>query len=144
MSDKESSLPARLLEQVAEALAQDPIGVFGAGFKIAELQAVGVKQRVVRPAKNFVARRSEPPVGQGCGRPRNMGLKCPLARSYRGCRIPATPPDHIIRWLKGGRLLYAHVWTHLVLPELCFSPELESGFHIMEVKITLLPLVHEI
>jgi hypothetical protein len=124
---KESNLQARLLQQVAEALAEDEIAVFDAGFKIAELQAAGVKRFVVRLAKNFVARRNELPVGQGRGRPPEYGLKVrPLARSYRGCEIPATPPDRIVRWLKDGRLLYAHIWINLVLTDVKPSPEAET------------------
>jgi hypothetical protein len=124
---KESTLQARLLQQVAEALAEDEIGVFDAGFKIAELQAAGVKHFVVRLAKNFVARRNELPVGQGRGRPPEYGLQVrPLARSYRGREIPATPPDHIVRWLKDGRLLYAHIWINLVPTDVKPSPEAET------------------
>jgi hypothetical protein len=121
---RESTLQAQVLNQVADTLAPDEIGVFDAGFKIAELQAAGIERFVVRLAKNFVARRNELPPWQGRGRPPEYGLAVrPLARSYRGREIPATPPDHSVTWTKDDRTLSAHLWTNLVLAAVKPSPD---------------------
>lgn len=124
---RESTLQTQVLSQVAEALAPDELGVFDAGFKIAELQAAGIERFVVRLAKNFVARRNELPAGQGRGRPPEYGLAVrPLTRHYRGREIPATPPDHSLRWINDDRPLYAHVWTNLVLSDVKPSPDAKT------------------
>jgi hypothetical protein len=121
---RESTLQAQALSQVAAALAPDELGVFDAGFTIAELQAAGIERFVVRLAKNFVARRNALPVGQGRGRPPEYGLAVrPLARHYRGHEIPATPPDHSVCWINDDRTLSAQVWTNLVLSAVKPSPD---------------------
>ena len=124
---RESTLQAQALNQAAETLAQDEIGVFDAGFKIAELQAANIERFVLRLAKNFVARRNELPPGQGRGRPPEYGLAVrPLARRYRGREIPATPPDHSVCWIKDDRPLYAQIWTNLVLSDVKPSPDAQA------------------
>lgn len=124
---RESTLQAQVLSQVAATLAQDEIGVFDAGFRIAELQAAGVERYVVRLAKNFVARRNAQPAWQGRGRPPEYGPEVrPLARHYRGREIPATPPDYSLSWIKDDRTVSAQVWTNLVLPDVKPGPDAQT------------------
>jgi hypothetical protein len=121
---REKTLQVQMLNRVADTLAPDEIGVFDAGFKIAELQAAGIERFAVRLAKNFVARRNDLPVQQGRGRPPEYGLKVrPLARPYRGHEIAATPPDHCVSWDVDDRTLSAHIWTNLVLPDVKPGPD---------------------
>ena len=73
---------------------------------------------VVRLVKNFTARRAAAPAYGGRGRPAERGaLVRPLARSYRGKVIPATPPDREQCWEEQGRTIRAQVWSGLVLPD---------------------------
>ena len=124
---REQSLQAEMLNQVAQTLADDEIGVFDAGFKIAELQTAGVARFVVRLAKNFVARRNKLPKWQGQGRPPEYGVKVrPLARHYRDRETAATPPDREVSWTFDDRTLSAHIWTNLVLPDVKPSPDAPS------------------
>jgi len=91
--------------------------VLDAGFKLSQVQAAGLEGYVVRLAKNFTARRNVLPEYEGTGRPAEYGERIrPLARSYKGNRIAATPPDQVITWEEDGRQLRAEIWTNLVLP----------------------------
>jgi len=136
---RESRLQTQMLNQVAQTLACDEIGVFDAGFKISELQSAGIERFVVRLAKNFVARRNELPVQQGRGRPPEYGLEVrPLARHYRGREIPATPPDQCVSWNRDDRTLTAHIWSNLVLPNVKPGPDAHT-FSVFGIYDPLYP-----
>lgn len=112
---------AHLRALVRQALAvcgpQDVL-VADREFGVALLQDAKSPAWVVRLVKNFTARRATPPVYGGRGRPAVRGaLVRPLARSYRGKLIAATPPDREEDWTEEGRTLRAQVWTGLVLPD---------------------------
>ena len=112
---------AHLRALVRQALAvsgpQDVL-VADREFGVALLQDAKSPAWVVRLVKNFTARRAVPPAYGGRGRPPERGaLVRPLARSYRGKLIAATPPDREENWTEEGRTLRAQVWTGLVLPD---------------------------
>jgi hypothetical protein len=107
----------KLLQRVAEHLAADEMPVLDAGFKPQALIQAGLKRFVVRLAKNFTARRNFLPEYE-FGRPDEYGeMVRPLARSYDGKRIPATPPDRVATWQQHGLELRAEFWDNLVLPD---------------------------
>jgi hypothetical protein len=119
----EVSLQTKLLEQVALELAEDEMPVFDAGFKPKALVEAGLTRFVVRLAKNFTARRNVLPESSG-GRPPEYGaLVRPLARSYNGQQIEASPPDRVATWQHRGLEFRAEFWDDLVLADLKPSPE---------------------
>lgn len=122
----EASLQTKLLEQVARDLAEDEIAVLDAGFKIKALQGAGLTRFVLRSAKNFTARRNVLPAYSG-GRPPEYGVIVrPLARSYNGKQIEASPPDRVETWQHKGLEFRAEFWYDLVLTELKPSAENET------------------
>ena len=107
----------KLLQQVAENLAVDEMPVLDAGFKLQAVIQAGLKRFVVRLAKNFTARRNFLPEYE-FGRPAEYGdIVRPLARSYDGKLIPATPPDRVETWQQHELELRAEFWDELVLAE---------------------------
>jgi len=108
---------SKLLQQVSEHLAADEMPVLDAGFKLQALNQAGLKRFVVRLAKNYTARRNFLPEYE-FGRPAEYGdIVRPLARSYDGKLLPATPPDRVETWQQRGLELRAEFWDNLVLPE---------------------------
>lgn len=109
----------RALVRQAVALAQDQdVLVADREFGVAVFQEEKSAAWVVRLVKNFTARRATPPAYGGRGRRATKGvLVRPLARSYRGKVIPATPPDREECWEEEGRSIQAQVWVDLVLPD---------------------------
>src|SRR5712691_1004055 len=87
-------------------------------FGVRLLQAERVPAFVVRVRKNFVARRARVPAYAGKGRPAERGdWVRPLARTYAGKEIPATPPDLVTTWTEDGVELRGETWLDLVLPD---------------------------
>jgi hypothetical protein len=118
-ADPSPSAHARLLvgAAVRQCVADDAL-VLDAGFGLALLQEEGADRYVVRLARNSTFRRATPPPYGGRGRPPTRGVVVrPLARSYRGQPIPATPPDRRETWREDGAVLCAEVWEGLVLPD---------------------------
>lgn len=123
----EAALQAHLLKQVAETLVDDEMPVFDAGFKIRALQAVELPRWVVRLAKNFTARRHTPAPYKGKGRRPEYGQKVrPLARTHKGHKIAATPPDRVETWVEDGLVFRAEFWDDLMLPNVKASPQAET------------------
>jgi len=92
-----------VLHQAAKTLDEDEIPVFDAGFKIRELQGAKLSRYLVRLAVNFTARRNVLPPYTGHGRrPEHGELVRPLARTWEGKLIPATPPDQVETWREEG------------------------------------------
>jgi hypothetical protein len=107
----------KLLQRVAENLAADEMPVLDAGFKLQALCKAELEHFVLRLAKNFTARRNFLPEYEG-GRPAEYGdIVRPLARTYDGKQIPATPPDRVETWQHLGLELRAEFWDDLVLRE---------------------------
>jgi len=118
----EASLVTQVLTQVAATLAEDELVVLDAGFALKELLAVGMARFLLRLARNATARRNYRPDYQGRGRPPEKGeIVRPLARTYHGHTLEATPPDRQESWSvehKGRQLtLTAQFWDNLVLSE---------------------------
>jgi hypothetical protein len=102
---------------LAESAAQDVL-VLDAGFGVRRLQEAGAPAYVVREAKNVTARRTTPPAYRGRGRyPSRGAVVRPLARTYRGRVIAATPPDWVETWPEGAAVVRAEGWDDLVLPD---------------------------
>jgi hypothetical protein len=107
-----------LLRAAVQATADDDTLVLDAGFEIRQVQDAGVTRYVVRAAKNVTGRRAALAAYPGRGRPRTRGeLIRPLARTYRGRALAATPPDHAMTWQEGDAVVRAEWWDGLVLPD---------------------------
>jgi hypothetical protein len=113
----EADLVSRLLRQVGQELGPDEVALFDAGFKLSALQAAKIARCVVRLASNVTARRNYPAVYQGRGRRPLYGpLVRPLARTYKGHAIVATPPDFTADFEYEGRRIKVKGWYELILP----------------------------
>lgn len=111
----EAALQRTLLEQVAALLADDEVFVADGGFPVSQVQAAKITRFIVRAPRNFTARRSQPPEYSGKGRPHEKGESVrPLARTYKGKTLPATPPDHTQTWIEAQRVMRADFWYDLV------------------------------
>lgn len=105
-----------LLYHVADGLKDDEIAVLDAGFKLEKVQEALISRYVIRLAKNFTARCTIQSPYKGKGRPPEYGeIVRPLARSYNGNRIEATPPDWSTSWVENDYILRVDVWENLVL-----------------------------
>ena len=120
---REQRLWQVVLERLGQRLAADAVVVVDAGVKLRDLQAAKIKRFVLRLAVNFTARRNVVAPYKGHGRRPIYGEWVrPLARTYKGKEIPATPPDRVVKWQAAGRDLRADIWTHLVLPGIVPHP----------------------
>jgi hypothetical protein len=120
----EVALQTKLLQQVVIGLADDEMPIFDAGFKLKTLYEAGLPRFVVRLAKNFTARRNVLPAYTSTGRPPEYGAVVrPLARTYNGQPIEATPPDQVETWQEQGLTFRAEFWHHLVLSDLKPDPQ---------------------
>jgi len=113
-----AKLQDRVVKQTLETLAEDEIPVFDADFKIRELQEAEVDRYEVRLAKNFTACRNVLPSYKGRGRRSEYGeLVRPLARTWKGKHISATPPDREETWTRNGSEFRPAFWDNLVLSD---------------------------
>jgi hypothetical protein len=104
-----------LLRETVRLAGGDDAVVVDAGLGVRALQEAGATAYVARGAKNFTARRAQPPAYSGRGRRATRGaLVRPLVRTYRGRELPATPPDHVTTWSEGEWVIRAEVWEDLV------------------------------
>lgn len=112
----EAALKQRLLVYARQALGETAVAIFDGGFKLKALQAAQVPRFVLRQANNCVFRRNYlPNRDSNRGRPREYGvLVRPLARTYDGKLIAATPPDKIVTFDHQGLTITAHHWAGLV------------------------------
>ncbi len=114
----EAALQKRLIEQVVLDLALNEVAILDAGFKLKALHAAGLKRYVVRQATNFVGRHNKLPPYKGQGRKPEYGEKVrPLARTYQGKTIEATPPDRQVSWADEEQHFTADIWENLVLSD---------------------------
>ena len=112
-----TALQNKLLQQVAQNLAEDEMPVLDAGFKLKALFGADLERFILRLAKNFTARRNFLPEYEG-GRPSEYGdIVRPLVRSFDGKQIPATSPDRVETWQHLGLEFRADFWDDLVLRE---------------------------
>jgi hypothetical protein len=88
-----------------------------AGVKLTDVQAAGLANYLLRLPTNFTARRNQPAPYCGKGRKPVYSQRVrPLARSYKGKAIAATPPDRVETWMEEGVAMRAEIWEDLVLP----------------------------
>lgn len=116
-SASEADLNSALLKQVATQLADDEASVVDRGFSLRKLQAAKVPRWVNRVPSNFTAERVTLPEYCGKGRRPSRGARVrPLAGTYRGQPVVATPPDRTETISYAGRLIQAEIWDGLRLP----------------------------
>ena len=139
----DTTLMSRLLRQVGQQLAPDEVALFDAGFKLAALQAADIKRGVIRLAANVTARRNYPAVYQGRGRRPIYGpMVRPLARTYKGRTIPASPADFSQTFEYEGRTIKVKGWYDLILPGVVPAHENETfDIYVFEDPLYQTPLV---
>lgn len=116
--ETEVQLQARLLKETAGTLKKDQLLVADAGFALADFLELPKTGFVIRLDQNATARRNVLPAYKGCGaRPKYGEVVRPLARSYKGKELPATPPDRTARWKAGRHWVRAHIFEELVLAD---------------------------
>ena len=124
---RESRLWQDLLCWLKRHLTGQDVAVMDAGVKLADVQAAGVEQYVLRLATNFTARRNTPASYSGKGRIPIYGEKIrPLERSYKGKTIAASLPDRIETWTENGVTLWAEIWEDVILPGVIPGPEAKT------------------
>jgi hypothetical protein len=106
-----------LVRAAVQAATGQDVLVFDAGFELRQLQQAGATCYLVRADKNVTARRVALPAYAGHGRPYARGeLIRPLARTYQGRVVEATPPDRVTLWQEGDAVIRAEHRDTLVLP----------------------------
>jgi hypothetical protein len=116
--ETEVQLQARLLKETAGTLKKDQLLVADAGFALADFLELPQTGFVIRLDQNATARRNVLPDYKGCGaRPKYGEVVRPLARSYKGKELPATPPDRTAHWKVGRHWVRAHIFEDLVLSD---------------------------
>jgi len=111
----EKKLQLRMLKWTSEHQVNDEVYIFDAGFKLASLHEAKLKNFVVRQAANCTFRRNYLSQYKGKGaRPKYGELIRPLARSYKGQSIAATPFDKEGSFEFEGRIIKFHSWQGLV------------------------------
>jgi hypothetical protein len=114
----EGGLLSALIAKFKEIMQPQDVLVSDGGFSLAEILTQGIPRFVAKQAKNLTVRRAQPPDYAGKGRPPERGVIIrPLARSYKGRLIPATPPDRSESWEEDGVALRADIWENLVLKD---------------------------
>jgi len=122
----EAGLKAELLQWVARILTSLEIMLADAGFKLKACHEAKVGRYLVRLAKNSTARRNYLAYAPGKKgqKPRYGPRVRPLARTYKGKELAATPADDTFSWsLETGETVTAQVWYDLVRPDVQPSPE---------------------
>src|SRR6266540_1845621 len=105
----------RLVGAAAPLLDPADVTVTDRGIPVSFLHAAGIPRYVARLPKKASARRATLPARAGPGRPCTKGAVVrPLARTYRGRTVPATPSDHVETWADGEQVVRAEQWTDLV------------------------------
>jgi len=133
----EATLITRLLKHAAKTLDDDELAVMDAGFSLKELLDVGMERFLLRLALNVTARRNYLPEYKGRGRHPEWGdIVRPLARTYNGKTIEATPADRQTEWTienKGQKLtIKAEFWDDLVRSTQKVDDK-AAGFHIVAI-----------
>lgn len=111
-------------------LKANEVLVCDAGFSLADLLAVGVKQGIVRLAQNVTAQRNVVATYKGKGRRPKHGEKVrPLPRRYKGQLIAATPPDSESQFQHQERTITVKAFYDLILSTL-IPDTAHATFHI--------------
>ena len=118
-AESETSLKERTVLKAAGLLQENEVLLHDGGLSIAQLQAAGAAQFVVRLGTNCTARRPHLPASKGRGRPPTRGtLVRPLARKWRDRTLPATPPDVTTSFIFEGRTIIASGWPGVMRADL--------------------------
>lgn len=113
--ETEAALKQKMLSWACFHLGHREVLVCDAGVKLKQMQTADVARFVLRLARNCTARRNWLPPQSGRGRPRQYGrLVRPLARTYKGRRLPASIPDVRCDFRQDDVTITAHGWRHLV------------------------------
>lgn len=118
-SDSEETLKTKSLKAAAAVMCADDVLVHDAGVSIADVQAIGAVNYVIRLASNCTARRPylPPYKGRGCRPKRGMLLR-PLARQWKDRLLAATPPDVTASFRYAGRKVKVRGWTGVMRADL--------------------------
>jgi len=113
----EAELQREAIRQGKIMMTAQDVMILDGGFLLADLLTEEVPRYVLKLAKNFTARRSEPADYQGKGRPSKRGeIVRPLERTYQGKTLAATPADRTLIWLnEKGVEIKTLAWENLVL-----------------------------
>jgi hypothetical protein len=112
----EATLMNKLISHARGLMQPQDVLVCDGGFELEQLLAKGIARFILKVAKNFTARRATPPDYSGTGRPPKRGqLVRPLARTFKGRQLAATPSDRSLTWSEDGYELRADFWDNLVL-----------------------------
>lgn len=115
-NETEPDLQARLLTETARKLKKNEMLVTDAGFSLSDLLEQAQAAFVTRLDQNVTARRNRLPDYKGRGaRPKFGEIVRPLARTYAGKKLAATPPDATARWKAGKHRVKAWIFEDLVL-----------------------------
>lgn len=121
----ETTLRTWVLNRTADTLSDDEIPIFDAGFPLEDVQEA-LDIYLARLRCNFTGRRNELPKYKG-GRPSEYGeIVRPLARTYDGHYIGATPPDRVETWTENGVQIRAEFWDDLVRRDVKVDPDSET------------------
>jgi len=111
----ETRLEARLLARTKTLLAADDVVVLDAGFGLKQLRAAKIDAFVLRAPGNFTARRNTLPEARDTGRPPEYGpIVRPLARTYKGKVVAATPADRQETFVEDDCIVRVQYWDNLV------------------------------
>ena len=111
----EAKLKADTLRWVRHHLHENEVAIVDAGVEISDMQAVGIRQYVIRMANNCTGRRNYLPAYKGHGCRPKWGEKVrPLPRTHLENEIEATPPDREERFQFQGREIIAQGWVELI------------------------------
>jgi hypothetical protein len=120
-AETEEGLKQQLLVWVRTHLGPAEAAICDAGITLEQMLGAGVPRFVLRLARNCSLRRNVLPPRQGRGRPSQYGAPVrPLARTFRGRFLEATPPDVQGTFTEpilgqGAAVTVAfHGWYHLV------------------------------
>jgi hypothetical protein len=121
---RQTRLWQTLLHWVRRHLEADQVAVMDAGVRLTDLHEAELERYVLRLATNFTACRNHPAAYSGKGRRPIYGEKVrPLARTHKGRRIAATPPDRVETWTENDVSMKAEIWENLVLPGVLPGPQ---------------------
>lgn len=114
----EADYRATVLREVVRLDLPGDVKVLDAGFKLNELKSAGLKGFVLRMQSNCTACRSHLPTYKGRGAKPQYGLRVrPLARTFQGKELPATPPDQRATLQRDGRTIQVAFWHELVISD---------------------------
>ena len=119
----EKELKESTLKWLAHHQGNSEILVVDAGVEVSDLQRAGITAYVLRGARNFTARQNKLPEYKGRGTPLKWGdYVRPLARTYQGKKIAATPAERREKFKVDGRQIRAEGWFNLVRSDQQPSP----------------------